>query len=213
MRVRVKICGITSVEDALLAVDAGADAIGFIFAPSPRQVSPETAAEISRRLPPFVTRVGVVVDQDAAAILEQCSLDAVQFHGSESPDEMRRVRGARRIRAVRVKTEADLAGLEEYAPVADAFLLDTFVEGTPGGTGHSFDWSVAASERARSRPLILAGGLTPENVAEAVRRVMPYAVDVSSGVEREPGKKDAGKVAEFIRAAREAGLGADNGDR
>jgi phosphoribosylanthranilate isomerase len=201
MRVRVKICGITNREDAWAAVEAGADALGFVFAPSLRQVTPAQAGAIIAALPPFVTTVGVVVDQDVTAILRECPLDAVQFHGQEPPEALAAVPGVRRIRALRLRSVEELAGLAQYAGVAHAFLLDSYVEGRAGGTGAPFAWELAAGADL-PRPLILAGGLTPENVAAAIRQVRPYAVDVSSGVEAAPGRKDAARLRAFLDAVR-----------
>jgi len=208
---RVKVCGITSVEDALAAAAAGADALGFVFAESPRRVTPEAAATIVRALPPFVTTVGVLVDQDPRPILEVCPLDVIQFHGQETPEAMAAVAGVRRVKAFRVRSAADLERLARYHEVADALLLDAYAEHALGGTGQTFPWTLAreAADRglvaatdgrgAGAPPLILAGGLTPENVAGAVVQVSPYAVDVSTGVEAAPGKKDPGKMVRFIR--------------
>src|SRR5688500_2973719 len=161
---RVKICGITNREDALAAVEAGAHALGFVFAPSPRQVTPEAAAEIIAALPPFVQTVGVVVDQEIAPILARCPLDAIQFHGDEAPEALAAVSGVRRIKAFRVADESDLETLSVYAHVADAFLLDARVPGVAGGTGQTFPWHLARESRRFGRPIVLAGGLTPENV-------------------------------------------------
>lgn len=209
---RVKICGITSIEDARVAVAAGASALGFVFAESPRRVSPETAAAIVRTLPPFVSTVGVLVDQDPRPILAVCPLDVIQFHGHETPETVAAVTGVRRIKAFRVRTTADLDALAGYHGVVDGLLLDAYSEHAAGGTGRTFPWALAREAVARGLaagadgrgvgpPLILAGGLTPENVAAAIRETAPYAVDVSSGVEAAPGRKDAAKVAAFIMAA------------
>lgn len=205
--VRVKICGITNLEDALLAVEAGADALGFVFAPSPRRVTPQEAGRICRELPPFVVRVGVFVDaplEEVRAVAESCGLDAVQLHGSEPPEYCRKV-GRRVIKALRVRESLDTASLAAY-PV-QAFLLDSYDAARPGGTGRSFDWGLVRDLRF-PRPFILAGGLTPANVARAVALLRPYGVDVSSGVEREgqPGKKDPQKVKLFIAEAKKAVL-------
>jgi phosphoribosylanthranilate isomerase len=199
--VRVKICGITSVEDALIAVEAGADALGFAFAPSPRRITPTLAAEIVQQLPPFITTVGLVVDEDPAPILEQCPLDVIQFHGSEPPERVSAV--PRAIKAFRVRDSADLAALPAY-PTA-AWLLDAYVSGVAGGTGQQFPWQLAVEAKRFGRPIIVAGGLTPENVAGCVAEVRPYGVDVSTGVEASPGRKDAAKLRDFISAARSAG--------
>jgi len=196
---RVKICGITSLADALAAAEAGADALGFVFAPSPRQVTPAAAAAIIRELPPFVTTVGLVVDQDPAPILAVCPVDVVQFHGSESPAQVAAA-PRRAYRAFRVREEADLEQLAEFE--CAAFLLDAYVPGVPGGTGRQFPWELAVTARRYGRPIIVAGGLTPENIAECVARTQPYGVDVSSGVEAAPGRKDPARVRDFIAAAR-----------
>jgi phosphoribosylanthranilate isomerase len=198
---RVKICGITNREDALAAVEAGTHALGFVFAPSPRRITPERAAEIIAELPPFVQTVGVFVDADVAPILSRCPLDAAQFHGDESPEALAGITGVRRIKACRVETSADLELLADYREVADAFLLDARVPGLAGGTGQSFPWPLAREARRFGRPIILAGGLTPENVAAAIEAGRPDAVDVSSGVEVAPGRKDRARVRHFVAAA------------
>jgi phosphoribosylanthranilate isomerase len=198
---RVKICGITNTEDARAAVDAGAHALGFVFAPSPRQVTPEAAAAVIGALPPFVQTVGVFVDQNVAATLARCPLDAVQFHGEEPPEVLHCLKGVRRIKAFRVATSADLEPLAAYREVADAFLLDARVPGIAGGTGQAFPWHLAAEARRFGRPIILAGGLTPETVATAIEIGRPDAVDVSSHVEASPGRKDPERVRRFIAAA------------
>lgn len=204
MTVRVKICGITNAPDALAAVRAGADALGFVFAPSPRRVSVETAVEIIGSLPPFVATVGVFVNEIPERVREvvaRCALAFVQFHGDEGPDECGAF-GARAIKAVRVRNAESLRGLDRYR--VGAFLLDSCVPGARGGTGTPFPWGLATSAAATGRPVILSGGLTVENVARAVAEAAPYAVDVSSGVESEPGKKDAALVEEFVRCAKAA---------
>jgi phosphoribosylanthranilate isomerase len=203
MNVKVKICGITSAEDALAAVDAGADALGFMFyAPSPRCVTRESAAPIIRRLPPFVAKVGVFVNPTAEEVrqaIADCGLDTLQFHGEEPPEFCSQF-GLRALKAFRVQGPETLKTLPDYSGVA--WLLDSFVAGARGGTGHTFNWDIAAQAAKLGGRVILAGGLTPENVADAVRKVRPYAVDVSSGVESAPGKKDAAKVRAFIAAAK-----------
>jgi len=201
---RVKICGITSAADALHAIRCGADALGLVFyAKSPRCLSPEQARTIIGELPPFVTAVGLFVNQRAEEIrriFEFCGLDAVQLHGDEAPEDCR-LAPLRVIKALRVRDEASLADLDQY-PV-NAVLLDAWSPDSYGGTGLTFNWQLAA-RAAKTRHIILAGGLTPENVAGAVRAVRPYAVDVSSGVESAPGRKDRQKVAAFIRNAKQA---------
>ncbi|WP_278956750.1 phosphoribosylanthranilate isomerase [Aquipseudomonas alcaligenes] len=201
--VRVKICGITRVEDALAAAAAGADAIGLVFyAKSPRAVDIEQAREILAALPPFVTSVGLFVDAERSElerILASVPLDLLQFHGDESVQQCEAF-GRPYIKALRVKAGDDIAAQVARYPSAQGILLDAYVEGVPGGTGEAFDWSLIP--QTLSKPLILAGGLRPDNVAEAVSRVRPYAVDVSGGVEASKGVKDVEKVDAFIRAAR-----------
>ncbi len=199
--VRVKICGITNIEDALLAVEYGADAVGFIFAESPRKVSPQAAASICRELPPFVSKVGVFVDELRSVvhdISEMCGLDTVQLHGDESPEYVSGLRTTV-IKSVRVKDEKSLKGLSSYHVAA--YLLDTYDECIKGGTGQTFDWSLAVAVKKYGL-IILSGGLTPENVRQAVNTVEPYAVDASSGIEKSPGQKDDKKMKEFIRQAK-----------
>jgi len=204
--VRSKICGITRLEDGLAAVAAGADAIGLVFyAPSPRAVSVEQAQAIVAGLPPFVTTVGLFVDmppRDIEAVLAAVPLDLLQFHGDESPAACEAL-GRPYIKALRVRAGDDVAALVDAYPGARAVLLDTFVDGVPGGTGQPFDWALVPANL--SKPVILAGGLTPGNVAAAIAQVRPYAVDVSGGVEASKGIKDAAKVENFVRAVRAVG--------
>jgi phosphoribosylanthranilate isomerase len=203
--VRVKICGITNADDAMHAVRCGADAIGFVFAPSPRRVSESDARAIRAKLPPFVSVVGVFVDPDprrARKIFEETGLDFIQLYGG---DERRFLEESgldplRLIRAVSIGTEADLDAVSET--VAGTILLDTKVEGKAGGTGKTFDWGIAARAASFGKPVILSGGLNPENVEKAVETASVQAVDVSSGVESAPGRKDPDKVREFIRRAK-----------
>ncbi len=201
--VRIKICGITRVEDALAAADAGADAIGLVFyAKSPRAVSIAQARAILAALPPFVTSVGLFVDASRCElneILEALPLDLLQFHGDETPAECE---GFRRpyLKALRVRPGEDLAARVAAYSGAAGVLLDTYVAGVPGGTGEAFDWSLVPPGLAK--PVILAGGLTAQNVAEGIARVRPYAVDVSGGVEASKGIKDARKIQDFVRACR-----------
>ncbi|MCD5401734.1 phosphoribosylanthranilate isomerase [candidate division NPL-UPA2 bacterium] len=202
---RVKICGLTNLEDALAAAELGADALGFVFAESPRRISLERAAEIVRSLPPFLTCVGLFVDELPEMVREaikECRLNALQFHGTESPDYCRQFM-IKTIKAFRLRNENSLETIPHYR--VDAYLLDTYVEGIPGGTGESFNWDLALRARELGRPIILAGGLKPDNVAEAIGRVKPYGVDVSTGVEAEPGKKDYKKMKEFIKIVRSEG--------
>ncbi len=201
--VRIKICGMTNTEDAVAAAELGADAVGFVFAPSPRQVSAEKAREIIMALPPLIQTVGVFVDEDpekVTSIAAFCHLDLLQFHGKESPAYCRRF-GQRVIKAVRVQNQNGLEGCSQYSGVVAALLLDTYVSGRPGGTGLTFDWNLALEAKTYGR-IILAGGLNPDNVAAAISAVKPYAVDASSGLEQKPGVKDHEKMARFIQAVR-----------
>ncbi len=200
VRTRVKICGITRVEDALIAVAQGADAIGLVFyPPSPRYVTPAQAAEIVNALPAFITLVALFVDAsraDVEAVLSQVNIDLIQFHGQETADECRQY-GKSYMKAIRVKSDTNLVQyMTEYSD-AKALLLDTYAEGVPGGTGQVFDWTVIPKNL--SKPIVLAGGLDAENVEQAIRQVKPYAVDVSGGVEFKKGIKDAAKIAAFMR--------------
>lgn len=204
MNPKVKICGITNLDDALLAVDLGSDALGFIFYPkSARYISVSKAANICNALPPFVAKVGVFVDEvefEIEKALRECLLTALQFHGDEPPGFCAKF-PAKSIKAIRMRDEGSLRLASEYD--VDALLLDTYTESERGGTGKTFDWSLAVkAKELLGGPIILSGGLTPENVAEAIARVQPYAVDVSSGVEREPGVKDSGKLKKFINACK-----------
>lgn len=201
--VRSKICGITRIEDALAAVAAGADAIGLVFyAKSPRAVSVRQARAIIAALPPFVTTVGLFVNAsrcELGEILDAVPLDLLQFHGDESAADCE---GYHRpyIKALRVKAGDDVAAACLAYPRASGILLDTYVEGVPGGTGEAFDWSLVP--QGLSKPIILAGGLSAQNVAEAIARVRPYAVDVSGGVEQSKGIKDPAKIQAFMQAVR-----------
>ena len=201
---RIKICGITNIEDALFAVEAGADALGFVFyEKSPRCVSPQQAQKIVAELPPFVTTVGLFVNEPIPHIrrvMAAARLDVVQLHGDEQPEDCL-IEPLRVIKALRVKDATSLEGAARYQ--VSALLLDAWSDEAYGGTGEQFDWQLVKQLTA-NRPLVLAGGLNPDNIATAVREVQPYAVDVSSGVEQKPGKKDHQKVAEFIRRVRNA---------
>ncbi|MEW6387801.1 MAG: phosphoribosylanthranilate isomerase [Thermodesulfobacteriota bacterium] len=205
--VRIKICGITNLEDALAAAHLGAPALGFNFyAKSPRSVTPEAAREIIRQLPPLVLSVGVFVDEDASTVREiasQAGLDWLQLHGNEFPEYCRQL-GRRVIKAFRVQDERSLEELAKYKGSVQAFLLDTYKPGLSGGTGETFDWHLARRAQPYG-PIILAGGLTPENVAQAIKMAQPQAVDVASGVEARPGKKDQEKLKAFFAAVRGAG--------
>ena len=205
MAVRVKICGITRLQDLHAACDAGADALGFVFyEKSPRHVSIAAAAALLRELPPFVQSVGLFVNAEPAfieAVLQAVPLDLLQFHGDETPADCARF-GRPFIKAERVNRESDLLKCAADFDAARGLLLDAWVPGMPGGTGERFDWSLIPPDLPK--PVILSGGLTPDNVAEAVRRVRPWAVDVSSGVEVTKGIKDAHLIAQFIAKAKTA---------
>jgi phosphoribosylanthranilate isomerase len=200
---KVKICGITRIADAIASVEAGADALGFMFyEQSPRCVSFKTAAKIIREVGPFVAKVGVFVNASNAfvrrAILE-CGLDTLQFHGDESATLCREF-GLKTIKAFRVRGKESFKEMRPYNE--ETWLLDSFVPGKLGGTGAQFNWKLARAAGKLHPRIILAGGLTPENVADAIRKVRPYGVDVSSGVESKPGKKDPEKIKEFVANAK-----------
>ena len=201
----MKICGVTSETDALAAADAGADAIGLMFYEgSPRCVSIEQAKVISAALPPRIIRVGVFVNAEEALItraIAECTLNILQFHGAETPEDCGRF-PVMALKAFRVAGPETLEEMQQFS--TDGFLLDAFVKKALGGTGETFSWELAVRAKEFGRPIFLAGGLTPKNVAEAVREVEPFAVDVSSGVESEPGKKDPSKVQAFVEAAKSA---------
>jgi len=201
---KVKICGITNLDDARAACEAGADALGFVFAPEAkkrnRYIAPEDARRIIEKLPPFVTTVAVCVNEPPERLLEYLSfVDCVQLSGDETCEACRAV-GPRAIKAFRVGAEFQPESMLAYPAVA--YLLDAYAPGAHGGTGQTCDWALARRAVEMGRPLILAGGLTPDNVAEAVRTVRPYAVDTSGGVESAPGKKDHERICSFIRNAK-----------
>ena len=204
-RVRIKICGITRLEDALEAVYAGADAIGLVFYDgSPRTVSLQTAGLICAQMPPFVSKVGLFVNaarDEIIRILKVVPLDLLQFHGDEEAEDCRGY-SKPYIKAVRMKDHISLVDEAARFSEASALLLDAYTEGIYGGTGQVFDWTKPLPHI--DKPLILAGGLTAENVATAIRQIRPYAVDVSGGVESKKGIKDPAKIAEFIREVRNA---------
>ena len=202
--VRVKICGITRLADARAAVDAGADALGFVFAQSPRRVSETKVRWITSRLAPWITKVGVFVNARPSTIartMKRCGLDAVQLHGEEPPADARALRkmGFPVIKALRVRDSLDKQTLDGYP--ADAFLLDTAAPGIYGGSGRSFDWRLLRGLRT-TRPLIISGGLRPGNVRKLLKNIKPYGVDVSSGVENSPRKKDTKLVRKFVKNAK-----------
>lgn len=204
MRTRIKICGITRHEDAEVAITAGADALGFVFYPgSPRYVEPKQAREIVRPLAPFVTSVGLFLDAEAGwvrEVAEHVGLDMLQFHGQESPATCRAA-GMPFLKAVGMGGQGDPRGYAALYVEASGILLDSHAQGKAGGTGQTFDWSAIDAD-AWPVPIVLAGGLTPENVYEALRAVHPYAVDVSSGVESAPGIKDPAKIMRFVEEVR-----------
>jgi phosphoribosylanthranilate isomerase len=208
MSTKVKICGVTTLHDAELAASSGAWAVGLVFHPeSPRRCDPEVAAEIAAALKRRAEVVGVFVNapiDDVVAAVDSCSLTMVQLHGDEGPlycEEARRRSGAKVIKAARVRSSADVRILSAYK--TDYHMLDAYVPGRPGGTGQRFDWSLAADHPGRP-PLVLSGGIRPDNIGEALEIVRPFAVDVSSGVESSPGHKDPAKLRELFKAVREA---------
>jgi phosphoribosylanthranilate isomerase len=200
MRTRVKICGFTRAEDAVIAAGLGVDAIGLVFyPPSPRNVAIEQAVAITQALPAFVSVVGLFVDAEPKFIknvLSQVSIDCLQFHGEESPEACR-LYGKPFIKAIRMKADTNLSELAKQYADAAGLLLDAYHPGIQGGTGNVFDWELIKNQG--KLPIILAGGLSPDNAELAVQQVRPYALDVSSGVEAEKGIKDATKMAEFIK--------------
>jgi len=200
VRTRVKICGIRRIEDAIAAVRLGVDALGLVFYPfSPRFVTPQQAVKIKEAVPPFVTLVGLFVDADTEQIEEVIALmglDLVQFHGDESPEQCAEI-SRPWIKAIRMKQGLDILGTMQAYSGARGILLDAYQEGLPGGTGSTFDWQRIPA--GISGKIILAGGLTSQNVAQAIRQVHPYAVDVSGGVESAKGVKDFEKMASFMR--------------
>ncbi len=201
----VKICGITSPTDALAAAAAGADALGLMFYEgSPRHITVQAATTIVRELPPYIIKVGVFVNAHEDLVqraIAECSLNIVQFHGDETPDYCQ-LFPVMTIKAFRMRDSDSLLALSNYP--TDAWLLDAFVADKLGGTGAKFNWDLAAAAQRLGRPIFLAGGLTPENVGDAIRHVHPYAVDVSSGVESAPGKKDPAKMRAFVQSAKSA---------
>jgi phosphoribosylanthranilate isomerase len=202
---RIKVCGITNLEDASQAVELGVDALGFIFAPSPRRIEEKKAKEICDKTPPFISKVGVFVNEDKEVvlrILKDSGLDTVQFHGEEPPEYCRefKAEGVKIIKTFRVKDRESLKNLPYYE--VDAYLLDTHLKGVKGGTGKTFNWDLALEAKKLGKPTILSGGLNPDNVRSAIEKVRPYAVDVASGVEKEPGRKDYEKMRKFVGEAR-----------
>jgi phosphoribosylanthranilate isomerase len=203
--VKAKVCGITTPEDALTAANSGADAVGLVFAESPRKLSVEQAREVATTLPDGVLKVGVFVDEEPEEVLRivrEVGLDYAQLHGDESPETVTFLRGegVKVIKALRIQGAGSLAAMDRYE--ADLFLLDAWSEKARGGTGERFDWEVAKSYGGRGN-ILVSGGLTPENVREAIRFFEPYGVDASSSLEDAPGKKNGERVRRFVSAAKE----------
>ena len=213
-RTRIKMCGITNIEDAEEGIRAGVDALGFIFVEdSPRYIEPEKAKEIVEQLSPFVDLVGVFVDREnveVQEIIDYCGLSYAQLHGSESPEYCSQIAYAaspcKVIKAFRVGPNTAAAEFHPYQNEVQGYLLDTYVADQAGGTGRTFDWEIVRSLELQ-RPVILAGGLTPENVGEAILKVQPFAIDVNSGVELRPGLKDYDKLGALVEEVRKADLG------
>ena len=205
--VAVKICGITDYEDASIAVELGAAALGFIFAHSPRQLTPKKARDIISAIPPFVKTVGIFVNQDPIEInkvMRYCGLDLVQLHGDESPDFCDELMPYT-IKALRIKDEASLRTAQAYRGKVRALLLDTYSKEKAGGTGETFDWQLAIKIKKLGIPIILAGGLGPSNIEGAISIVRPYAVDVNSGVEKRPGKKSHSLIKDLMEKVKRIG--------
>ncbi len=202
---KIKICGITNKEDALWAVNLGVDFLGFNFYKgSPRKVSADTVNKIIESLPPFVMKVGVFVDENikhVKHVAEKCHLDLIQLHGGESPQYCSEL-DLRVIKAFKIKDEESLKPISSYASV-DYYLLDTYVCGVEGGTGEVFNWDLACLVKDMGKPIFLAGGINPDNVAQAVESVAPFCIDVASGVEKSPRHKDFAKMKEFVQNIRE----------
>ena len=198
---KIKICGITNIEDAQKAVSSGADALGFVFANSPRRVNSSVARSIIEAIEDDVLKVGVFVNEtidNINKIVKYCSLDAVQLHGDETAEYCSKLKGIQVIKAFRIKDKISLAEMALYKDVF-AYLLDTFSEDKYGGTGKTFDWSLAVKAKEFGRPVILSGGLGPDNISLAIKTVRPYGVDISSSIEVKPGKKDHALMAALIR--------------
>lgn len=203
--VKIKICGITNIGDALAAIRYGTDALGFIFAKSPRQISFKEAEKIIKRVAPFITKVGVFVNERPETVMEyafKLHLDTLQFHGDEDDEYLKIFKPIKIIKAISIKNEESIKIMEKYKNT-DAFLLDTYQKGKRGGGGKSFNWNLVGETKRFKKPIILSGGLTPDNVQKAIEIVKPYAVDVASGVEKSPGKKDRIKLKKFIQKVRE----------
>ncbi|MBU0533760.1 MAG: phosphoribosylanthranilate isomerase [Candidatus Omnitrophica bacterium] len=198
---KIKICGITNLEDALFAASLGVDALGFVFAKSKRRITAVDASQIIDELPQSVLKIGVFVNEEeqrVREILQVCRLNMIQFHGDESPEYILKFR-EEVIKSFRIENENSLKDIPKYKAIA--YLLDTYSKESYGGTGETFNWDLAVKAK-KFGPIILAGGLTPDNVVEAIKKVQPYGVDVSSGVESYPGKKDPQKLEEFVKRVR-----------
>lgn len=198
----IKICGITNLKDAKTCAGAGADIIGFVFAKSPRKITPEKAKSIISKLPHSIKKIGVFVNEGPAEvdrIAAYCGLDAVQLHGDETPAYCKKIK-SRKIKAIRVRDIRDIRKIGKYK--VDAVLLDTYSKGKFGGTGKKFDWDLAKRAKKYNIPLILSGGLTPDNLEKAILQVKPHAVDISGGVELKPGKKDAKMIKKAVAIAK-----------
>ena len=210
MRTRIKMCGTTRIEDARAAVEGGVDALGFIFVDkSPRSISPSSASTIINTVPSFVSRVGVFVDADVEkikSIVQQCGLTQLQLHGNETTEVCAHLKrwnmSLSLCKAFRVGAQSPAVDIGSYSPFVDSVLLDTYVKGVKGGTGSRFDWSLVES-LAIDRPIILAGGLSPDNIREALSAVSPFAVDVNSGVEDRPGVKNHLRLSELVEKVAE----------
>lgn len=203
---KIKLCGITRETDAQFAASLGVDALGFVLAESPRRVDPHVVRKITLSLPPFVSTVGVFVDADMDSVSQMaafCRLDWIQLHGNETPDYCKAL-NLRLLKAIRVKDRQCVELMAVYKGCVNGFVLDTYVKGQQGGTGKAFDWTLAR-EAGKYGPVILSGGLTPENVREAIQAVCPHGVDVSSGVESRPGIKDHDKMRRFVEQAMKSG--------
>lgn len=205
-RTRIKVCGITEPEDARVAVAAGADGLGFIFVPqSPRHIDPDMVRKITRELPPLVDAVGVFVDEEMEVveeIMQYCCLSFIQLHGSETPEYCEKI-SCRVMKSFSIGTGTKNEDFAPYAEAVSGFLLDTYHKDMAGGTGLTFDWQLLEHIKPPG-PFVLAGGLTPDNVGDAIRQVKPFAVDVNSGVEYQPGRKDPDKLSSFVHAVRKA---------
>jgi phosphoribosylanthranilate isomerase len=205
-RTRIKVCGITEPEDARAAVAAGADGLGFIFVPqSPRHIDPDRVREITGELPPLVNAVGVFVDEELEVveeIIHYCGLSVVQLHGAETPDYCSNI-SCQVVKSFAINSATESDDLAPYAEFVNGFLLDTYHKDMAGGTGAAFDWGLVEQIKPPG-PVILAGGLTPDNVGDAIKQVKPFAVDVNSGVEYQPGRKDTDKLKKFAHEVRKA---------